>query len=90
MQSLVCSSVDLEEQHNILHLALKPTRISEKTERLSAVYMDSIGLRKTIEMTQEPWVMELVVFHYILRNSTGNSPESLASVLLVKSSEGSG
>lgn len=34
--------------------------------------------------------MELVVFHDILRNSTGNSPESLASVLLVKSSEGSG
>ena len=25
MQSLVCSSVDLEEQHNILHLALKPS-----------------------------------------------------------------
>ena len=25
MQSLVCSSVHLEEQHNILHLALKPS-----------------------------------------------------------------
>ena len=25
MQSLVCGSVDLEEQHNILHLALKPS-----------------------------------------------------------------